>query len=148
MLGVICTPNLAQRAADLPDRGVCAKRFSHGGQEVRVAFGDAAYLGDCGGTSACIPLGSHQGGALALAPFALRVNLEELDPLGPVLRELVDADDDALACFYVGLVTEGGGLDLAPYEPALGPALLVCATELATRDRIDALVAALAGSRA
>jgi glycine dehydrogenase subunit 1 len=40
-----------------------------------------------------------------------------------------------------------GGLDLAPYEPSLGPALLVCATELATRDAMDALVAALAGSR-
>jgi len=39
-----------------------------------------------------------------------------------------------------------GGLDLAPFEPSLGPALLVCATELATRDAIDRLVGALAGA--
>ncbi len=38
-----------------------------------------------------------------------------------------------------------GGLDLAPYTPELGPALLVCTTELATRASIDRLVAALAG---
>ncbi|MCL4685565.1 aminomethyl-transferring glycine dehydrogenase subunit GcvPA [Myxococcota bacterium] len=37
-----------------------------------------------------------------------------------------------------------GGLDLAPYEPELGPALLVCATELASRASIDELVARLA----
>ncbi len=41
-----------------------------------------------------------------------------------------------------------GGLDLAPYEPALGPAVLVCATELATRDAIDQLVARLAAAGA
>jgi len=40
-----------------------------------------------------------------------------------------------------------GGLDLAPYAPEIGPAVLVCATELATRDAIDRLVAALAGAR-
>ncbi len=38
-----------------------------------------------------------------------------------------------------------GGLDLAPYAPELGPALLVCTTELASREAIDRLVAALAG---
>jgi glycine dehydrogenase subunit 1 len=40
-----------------------------------------------------------------------------------------------------------GGLDLAAYAPELGPALLVCTTELATREAIDRLVAALAGGR-
>jgi glycine dehydrogenase subunit 1 len=40
-----------------------------------------------------------------------------------------------------------GGLDLAPYTPELGPALLVCTTELVSRGQIDALVAALAGRR-
>jgi hypothetical protein len=39
------------------------------------------------------------------------------------------------------------GLDLAPYAPALGPALLFCATELASREAIDRVVALLAGSR-
>jgi len=37
-----------------------------------------------------------------------------------------------------------GGLDLAPYASGLGPALLVCTTELASRSAIDRLVNALA----
>ena len=41
----------------------------------------------------------------------------------------------------VGIV---GGLDLADYAPELGPAVLVCTTELASRAAIDRLVAALA----
>jgi glycine dehydrogenase subunit 1 len=36
-----------------------------------------------------------------------------------------------------------GGLDLAPYASELGPALLVCTTELVSREAIDRLVAAL-----
>jgi glycine dehydrogenase subunit 1 len=41
-----------------------------------------------------------------------------------------------------------GGLDLAPYAPELGPALLVCTTELVSRTAIDRLVQALgAGAR-
>jgi glycine dehydrogenase subunit 1 len=35
------------------------------------------------------------------------------------------------------------GLDLAPHAPELGPALLVCATELAAREQIDRLADAL-----
>jgi glycine dehydrogenase subunit 1 len=38
-----------------------------------------------------------------------------------------------------------GGLDLAPFAPELGPAVLVCATERASRNDVDRLVAALAG---
>ncbi len=41
-----------------------------------------------------------------------------------------------------------GGLDLADHEPELGPAVLVCTTECASRDAIDRLIAALAGSGA
>ncbi len=37
------------------------------------------------------------------------------------------------------------GLDLTPMEPDLGPAVLVCTTECASRAAIDRLVAALAG---
>ncbi|MBW2313553.1 MAG: aminomethyl-transferring glycine dehydrogenase subunit GcvPA [Deltaproteobacteria bacterium] len=37
------------------------------------------------------------------------------------------------------------GLDLAPYASDLGPALLVCTTELASREAIDRLVGLLAG---
>jgi len=38
------------------------------------------------------------------------------------------------------------GLDLAPFAPALGPALLMCVTELASRDSIDRAVTLLAGT--
>ena len=38
------------------------------------------------------------------------------------------------------------GLDLAPVAPALGPAVLFCATELASREAIDRAIALLAGS--
>lgn len=38
-----------------------------------------------------------------------------------------------------------GGLDLASFAPELGPAVLVCTTELSSREAIDRLVAALAG---
>ncbi len=40
-----------------------------------------------------------------------------------------------------------GGLDLAPYAPELGPAVLVCTTELSRREAIDRLVGCLAGRR-
>ena len=40
-----------------------------------------------------------------------------------------------------------GGLDLASHAPELGPAVLVCTTELARRPDIDRLLRALAGSR-
>jgi glycine dehydrogenase subunit 1 len=39
------------------------------------------------------------------------------------------------------------GLDLATHAPELGPALLVCTTELASREAINRLVAALAADR-
>jgi glycine dehydrogenase subunit 1 len=39
-----------------------------------------------------------------------------------------------------------GGLDLAPYAPELGGAVLVCTTELSTRPAIDRLIGALAGA--
>ena len=41
-----------------------------------------------------------------------------------------------------------GGLDLKTYAPELGPAVLVCTTELASREAIDSLVTALAGGSA
>ncbi|MCU0668360.1 MAG: glycine dehydrogenase, partial [Myxococcota bacterium] len=65
----------------------------------------------------------------------------------PTFNEVVESVPDAGAALAradaAGLL---GGLDLAPYEPDLGPALLVCATELVSRDAIDRLVAALAGA--
>jgi glycine dehydrogenase subunit 1 len=40
------------------------------------------------------------------------------------------------------------GLDLSPFAPELGGAVLVCTTELATRAAIDRLIGVLAGGRA
>lgn len=68
----------------------------------------------------------------------------------PTFNEFVVAvPDDAVSALAraaeVGLL---GGLDLEPHAPELSPAVLVCTTELASREKIDALVAALAGSAA
>jgi glycine dehydrogenase subunit 1 len=66
----------------------------------------------------------------------------------PGFNELVvsvpDAAGAAARAADAGIVP---GLDLATWEPALGPALLVCTTELSSRGAIDRLVAALAGRR-
>ncbi len=65
----------------------------------------------------------------------------------PVFHELVvklapgDTPERALRrCLDQQII---GGLDLAPFAPELGPALLVCATELVSRTAIDRLAAAL-----
>jgi glycine dehydrogenase subunit 1 len=65
----------------------------------------------------------------------------------PTFNEFVvgvpDPAEDALArAREAGIVA---GLDLAPYAPDLGPALLVCTTELARREDIDRLASCLAG---
>ncbi len=65
----------------------------------------------------------------------------------PTFNEFVvrvpDSGEAALArARDAGIV---GGLDLAAFEPELGPAVLVCATELARREAIDRLAASLAG---
>jgi glycine dehydrogenase subunit 1 len=66
----------------------------------------------------------------------------------PTFNEFVVSVPDAPAALAhaldAGIL---GGLDLAPYAPELGSALLVCVTELATRDAIDRLVAVLAGKK-
>ena len=57
-----------------------------------------------------------------------------------------DAPEAALArALEAGCV---GGLDLTPYSPDLGNAVLVCTTEVASRAAIDRLVRALAGAAA
>ncbi len=64
----------------------------------------------------------------------------------PGFNEFVVGVPDSAAAALARASEAGivGGLDLAPYEPELGPALLVCATELASRASIDELVARLA----
>ncbi len=57
MLGVICTPKLAEGATDLADRAADAKRISHGRKEVRVGFCRAADLGECRGGFGAVALG-------------------------------------------------------------------------------------------
>ena len=70
----------------------------------------------------------------------------------PVFHETVvklRPDDSAAAAAERALADRiVPGLDLAPWAPELGPALLVCTTELTSRDAIDRLVRALAGGAA
>ena len=65
---------------------------------------------------------------------------------GPTFNEFAVAVPDSGAAALARAEAAGivGGLDLTPYEPELGAAVLVCATELASRAAIDRLVAALA----
>ena len=59
--------------------------------------------------------------------------------------QVPDSGEAALArALAAGCV---GGLDLSPYAPDLGAAVLVCTTELANRASIDRLVSALAGAK-
>ena len=65
----------------------------------------------------------------------------------PTFNEFVvgvegDAEAALARALEAGIV---GGLDLSDDAPELGPAVLVCTTELSTRVAIDRLVAALAG---
>jgi len=66
----------------------------------------------------------------------------------PGFNEMVVGVPDSAAAALDRALEAGivGGLDLAPYAEDLGPAVLVCVTELARRGDIDALVAALAGT--
>ncbi|MEN8181004.1 MAG: aminomethyl-transferring glycine dehydrogenase subunit GcvPA [Myxococcota bacterium] len=66
----------------------------------------------------------------------------------PGFNEFVVGVPDSAADALERAVAEGlvGGLDLSAYAPELGPAVLVCTTELADRGTIDRLVTALAGS--
>jgi glycine dehydrogenase subunit 1 len=67
--------------------------------------------------------------------------------VAPTFNEFVVSVPDAPAALAraldAGIV---GGLDLAPYAPDLASSLLVCTTELTTRDAIDRLIQVLAGS--
>jgi glycine dehydrogenase subunit 1 len=67
----------------------------------------------------------------------------------PGFHEVVVGVPDSGAAALARALDDGivGGLDLAAHEPDLGPALLVCTTELATRDSIDRLVASLGNRR-
>ena len=60
--------------------------------------------------------------------------------------EVPDSAADALA--RAEAEQSIGGLDLAHHAPELGPAVLVCVTELADRGAIDRLIGALAGGTA
>jgi glycine dehydrogenase subunit 1 len=65
----------------------------------------------------------------------------------PAFNEFVVRVPDSAARAQQRALDAGvvAGLDLATHYPELGPALLLCVTELASREQIDALVAALAG---
>ena len=91
-------------------------------------------------------------GNLAKAAY-LRARVTATPGLGaplsaPVFNELVVRVPDSAERALARALDDGavGGLDLAPYAPDLGPSVLVCATELVSRDAIDRLVRALAGA--
>ena len=71
MLCVICTPQLAQSAADLADGAARAECLVHRRQEIRLGSGDAAHLfeGFCG--SRGVALGARASSALALATLGM-----------------------------------------------------------------------------
>ena len=66
---------------------------------------------------------------------------------GPTFNEFAVKVPDSAAAALARARDAGciGGLDLEPFAPELGPALLVCTTELSSRDAIDRLIPALAG---
>ena len=77
-LRVIGAPELAQRAAELADRALRAERLPERGQEVLVRLGDPAHLRQGRLCGRRVPIRADALGARALAPLALRVDLEEL----------------------------------------------------------------------
>jgi glycine dehydrogenase subunit 1 len=66
----------------------------------------------------------------------------------PTFNEFVVGVPDSAAAALARALEGGivGGLDLAPYAEDVGPAVLVCTTELVSRTDIDRLVGALAGA--
>jgi hypothetical protein len=96
MLGVICTPKLAERATYLSDGAACVKRLAHGGKEVRVRFRHPSYLRESLVCQGWIPLRAATGDAVALAALDRRIDVEQLDLLRIVIRETVHTDDDTL----------------------------------------------------
>ncbi len=89
---------------------------------------------------------------LAKAEYARRRVREtaglELPLAAPTFNEFAVRVPDSGAAALARAREAGivGGLDLADHAPELGPAVLVCTTELAERAAIDRLVAALAGT--
>ena len=71
----------------------------------------------------------------------------ELPFPAPTFNEFVVRVPDSAAAALARALEAGlvGGLDLSPWADDLGPAVLVCTTELVSRTDIDALVTALAG---
>ncbi len=86
---------------------------------------------------------------LAKAAYAReRLRAAGLRPLlpGPCFNEFAVASRGSAGAALARAREAGvvAGLDLSPYAPDLGPALLVCATELASRAQIDRLAEVLA----
>ena len=112
MLGVICTPKLAELAGDLSDGAACSESLAHRREEVLVRPGGPSHLGKSPIGRRLIALGANACRSLALASLDRGVDLEELDPVRDVLREAVHPDDDSLARLDLTLVAERGCLDL------------------------------------
>ena len=111
--GVVGSPELAERAADLADRAACAEGFADGRKEVAGAGGGLADEGEGARGVLGVAFGAHAREAVALALLAGRIDAMELDARVGFLAELVDADDDLPVRLDGGLEAVGGFLDLA-----------------------------------
>ncbi len=116
---VVGAPELAQGAAELADVQRARSASRRGGQQVAGAGRRLAHEGEGARGRLGVALGADARGALALALLAGGVDAVELDAVVGFLRELVDADDDAIAGLDGGLEPVGGFLDLALDEAGL-----------------------------
>src|SRR6266446_4670041 len=105
---VVHAPLLAERLAELADRAIHAERLAERRQQVPVAGSGRSHGLKLPGGIVGVPPGPHLRRALQLASLGLRIEPVELDPLGLLFPEAVDADDRALAALDCPLPQERG----------------------------------------
>jgi len=110
--GVVRAPLVAQHLAHLADRGIGAEGRAHRHEQVRLAGGGGAHLGQGRLHLARVARGPQRGGALALAPLGLGIDPVQLDRRLALGRVAIDADDHLLARLHPLVVGERGLLDL------------------------------------
>src|SRR5829696_10232448 len=103
----------AELLADLADRAARAQRLAHRGEEILGAGRDPAHLAQSRGGRLGVALGAHARRPLELALLRRGVEPMQLDRFVTVLREAVDADDDARALLDLLRIAERRVLDLA-----------------------------------
>ena len=113
------TPELAQRTAELADRRAGGERVPQRREEILVRLRDPANLRDRRLDGRRVARCADGLRALALGALDRRVEPMELDALGLVGDEAVDADDHALAALDGTLPGEGRLLDLLLHPACL-----------------------------